>query len=124
MSKTAQVGGTHYQSVPGEQHWDLIEEFDIGYLEGNASKYVMRFDRKGTPVADLGKARSYIERLLESRETARRVIPPARLQQFYEANDMDRQKCIFFDLVHGDGSNRALNVSLEIIDRLLEPHKP
>ena len=125
MSKTAQVGGTHYNSTEGQGHWDLMEEFDIGYLEANASKYVMRYDLKGTPVADLLKARSYIERLLESRDEARRVIYHERLQQFYVANNLAQIKRTFFDLVHlkGNGSYYALRRAVALIDRLVKANQ-
>jgi hypothetical protein len=72
-----QVGGKHYQ---GEvQHWDVMEEYDVGYLEATATKYLMRWRKKGTPRVDLGKAASYIEKALKCRpfeaQTARRLVP-------------------------------------------------
>ena len=39
------------------------EEF-IGYLRGNAQKYLWRYRHKGKPVEDLRKARWYLDRLL------------------------------------------------------------
>jgi hypothetical protein len=96
-----------------------MEEFDISYLEANASKYVLRYDRKGVPLADLGKAKSYIERLLESRTRARRLIPFDRLQQFYITNDLNAFKVNFFDAVHGDGGYFSLKKALTLIDALV-----
>ena len=49
---------------------DLIEmsmtkiEF-LGYLKGNALKYVIRYKHKGNPKEDLGKALWYLEKLKE-----------------------------------------------------------
>ena len=41
------------------------EEF-VGYLKGNALKYLSRFQFKGTPEADLIKAATYLGWLLEA----------------------------------------------------------
>ena len=58
----AELGGDHYRSE--FQHWDLIEQNGIGYLEGCASKYVTRW-RKKNGVQDLEKALHYVEKLQE-----------------------------------------------------------
>lgn len=78
-----QVGGGHYKADPEMQaiaeslgynrpveHWDLVIMRGYGYLQGNASKYLDRFDKKGTPIQDLMKAKHYIEKLIEV-ETAK-----------------------------------------------------
>ena len=36
-----------------------------GYLKGNLSKYIWRYNYKGKPIEDLNKAKWYLERLLE-----------------------------------------------------------
>jgi len=62
-----QVGGTHYQKVI--QPWDAMsawmsrEQF-IGYLRGNAIKYLARCDDKGG-LEDLQKAQHYLAKLIE-----------------------------------------------------------
>jgi hypothetical protein len=56
-----QVGGKHYKS--GYQHWDLVLDFGLHYLEGCSTKYVTR--RKGSRGEDIGKAIHYIEKLME-----------------------------------------------------------
>ena len=43
------------------------EQF-AGYCRGNAMKYLWRYPLKGTPVADLRKARTYLDWLIESLE--------------------------------------------------------
>jgi len=35
-----------------------------GTLRGNVLKYIWRYDKKGSPVADLRKARWYLDRLI------------------------------------------------------------
>ncbi len=59
-----QVGGNHYNSK--YQHWDWCIKVKLGYLEGNATRYLVRYNKKGTPVDDLLKALSYIDKLLEN----------------------------------------------------------
>jgi len=60
-----QVAGTHYKGK-AIQPWDYIVSNELGYLEGNIVKYVSRYKEKGTPKADLLKARHYLDKLLES----------------------------------------------------------
>jgi hypothetical protein len=69
MDKTAnsvQVGGSHYKTK-GLQPWDAIIEWKMGFLDGNALKYLVRFRDKGG-VEDLMKARHYIDKLIEVEE--------------------------------------------------------
>lgn len=57
-----QVDGTHYRAKT--QHWDLVEFYGLGYLEGCATKYVARSRKKHkSPVTDLDKAIHYCEKL-------------------------------------------------------------
>lgn len=62
-----QVGGDHYKASSGLQHWDLIDTYEVGYLEGCATKYLSRFRKKAGAV-DLRKALHYVTKLLEVRE--------------------------------------------------------
>ncbi len=58
-----QHGGTHYKRLK-IQTWDYIAQNGIGYLEGNAIKYLSRWRDKGG-LEDLRKARHYIDKLIE-----------------------------------------------------------
>lgn len=58
-----QVGGNHYKSK-AIQPWDVIESNVMGFWDGNALKYLMRYRDKGG-VEDLRKAIHYIEKLIE-----------------------------------------------------------
>jgi hypothetical protein len=65
-----QVGGDHYKEVQwaGEsiEPWDVVHIFGLGYLDGNAVRYLLRWRRKGkSGVIDLAKAAHYIEKLIE-----------------------------------------------------------
>lgn len=59
---TTQVGGTHYQTEI--QPWDFIVANNLGYLEGNVIKYVVRYKSKNG-VEDLKKARHYLDKLID-----------------------------------------------------------
>lgn len=58
-----QVGGGHYKDAPIEV-WDYIHRNGIGYLAGNAIKYLSRYQDKGG-IEDLCKAKHYVEKLIE-----------------------------------------------------------
>lgn len=62
-ANAVQVGGQHYKTK-GTQPWDVIIEWNMGFLDGNALKYLVRFRDKGG-VEDLQKARHYIDKLIE-----------------------------------------------------------
>ena len=70
MSDVKQVGGTHYQTG-GRQHWDEVDDYDVPYLEGAASKYPLRWRDKGG-IEDLEKTISYIDKILASSPLHRR----------------------------------------------------
>lgn len=56
-----QVAGNHYQGTK-YQHWDWIAECHISYLEGNATKYIVRHKNKAG-LQDLEKAIHYVEKI-------------------------------------------------------------
>lgn len=58
-----QVGGDHYKKMP-LQPWEIIDRNNLDFWQGNAIKYVMRYEEKGG-VEDLRKAIHYIEYLIE-----------------------------------------------------------
>jgi hypothetical protein len=58
-----QEGGDHYKDLP-IQPVEYIYANAIGYFEGNVIKYVSRW-RKKNGIADLRKARHYIDMLIE-----------------------------------------------------------
>ena len=58
-----QIAGDHY-SRKKFQTWDVILDWNLGFLDGNAVKYLSRWRLKGG-VDDLLKARHYIDKLIE-----------------------------------------------------------
>lgn len=61
-----QIGGGHYKQHMHET-WDVILDWGLGYLDGNAVKYLSRWRHKGG-VQDLKKAAHYIQKLIEVEE--------------------------------------------------------
>jgi hypothetical protein len=59
-----QVGGNHYKKY-AIQPVEFIVKNNIGFVEGNVIKYILRFKEKGG-VQDLLKAKHYIELLIDS----------------------------------------------------------
>jgi hypothetical protein len=59
-----QVGGSHYKNYK-IQPVEFIIKNNIGFVEGNIIKYILRFKEKGG-VQDLKKAKHYIELLIDS----------------------------------------------------------
>ncbi len=61
-----QHGGEHYQTPI--QPWDFIAANNIGFFEGNAIKYLCRWQDKGG-IQDLRKALHYIQKKIELEES-------------------------------------------------------
>jgi hypothetical protein len=62
-----QVGGSHYRDK-GIQPIIYIHANELGFCEGNVVKYVTRW-REKNGIADLEKAKHYIELLIELEQT-------------------------------------------------------
>jgi hypothetical protein len=86
-----QVDGDHYakQGAPGRQHWDIVDAYDLGYLEGNATKYIVRYNLKGQPVVDLQKALSYLRKMQATGRGTRRMIPGMVLLDWFKEVGID-----------------------------------
>ncbi len=70
-----QIGGQHYKSK-AIQPVEYIHANAIPYMEGNVIKYVSRWRDKGG-IADLEKAKHYIELLIELEAKAAYTAPLA-----------------------------------------------
>lgn len=58
-----QHGGDHYKVVK-YQPWDVVLDWDLGYLDGTALKYISRWRRKNG-IEDLNKAIHFLQKLIE-----------------------------------------------------------
>lgn len=108
-----QVGGSHYNQV-SVQHWDLVIQNKLPYLEAQITKYITRWQKKNQAVADIEKSGHYLEKLIISLETgvlamptetmtsiqSPRTNPPVNLDEFAVQNKIgDIEKTIFFLLL-------------------------
>lgn len=114
--KVAQVGGTHYETPGVLQHWDLMEAHDIAYLEANATKYIMRYDLKGTPAQDLRKAASYLDRVVAEGRTVLRVVPYEALDRFMRQGKLSDLKRALLLLILHHGHMTSIASALRMID--------
>ena len=64
-----QIGGNHYKKYK-IQPVEFIIKNNIGFVEGNIIKYILRFKDKGG-IADLEKAKHYIELLIDSSKSSK-----------------------------------------------------
>ncbi len=59
-----QHGGNHYKKYGDLQPWDVVVQWNLGYLEGTALKYIARWrDKNG--IEDIQKAIHFLEKLVE-----------------------------------------------------------
>jgi hypothetical protein len=62
-AKDTQIGGNHYNKYV-IQPTEFIHKNNIGFIEGNILKYIIRYkDKNG--IEDLKKAKHYIDLLIE-----------------------------------------------------------
>ena len=61
-----QVGGTHYTDVKYAP-WDVVLDWNLGYLDGTALKYISRWKKKNG-LEDIKKAIHFLEKLVEVEE--------------------------------------------------------
>jgi hypothetical protein len=86
-----QVGGTHYQNP--FQHWDLAHELDLGYYEGQISKYITRHRfKKGKEDAE--KALHFTDKLAElvrlhAKPARHKYVTQQRLDDYCAANKLN-----------------------------------
>lgn len=114
-----QVGGTHYAAE--YQHWDLVEDIGLGYLECQATRYIARW-RKKNGLEDLRKADHYVEKLLERGRTNRvywdKVQP--RLNNFLLANIPNSTDAVLFTLLVTWDRHADLVLCRNMIDELIK----
>ena len=78
-ANSKQIGGTHYLTDDsGIAHWDFCTIVQADYLQGYASKYIMRWRKmpKEKGLQDLNKAKHIVEKMLELRSVGwlRRIV--------------------------------------------------
>jgi hypothetical protein len=124
-----QIGGNHYRS--GIQHWDLIDEYDVGYLEGCATKYVTRWRNKDG-VKDLQKALHFVKKLAERRQDAPQVdiavripeVPRQAINKFLDANHLTGDEADIISHLLTWQSTATLHLVAGRIQQLINSNTP
>jgi len=97
MSKVneKQVGGEHYKTVSGKQHWDWVVDANVSYLPAQVAKYVTRWRNKNG-LQDLEKARHFLEKFIEveKKRTAAVEYQTNELMDSMAMNEPDRNVLI------------------------------
>jgi Protein of unknwon function (DUF3310) len=57
----------YYEGSNGMQPFDVIDAFGLDFYEGNVIKYIVRWRKKGG-IADLRKARTYLDQVIKRAE--------------------------------------------------------
>lgn len=111
-------------------HWDLVARTGMGYFEGNATKYLSRWRKKGGR-ADLEKALHYVEKLRGIAHTLYQPRPlpmPAEMvrghvARFAQANDLNSLEQQLIEAIacwqyvqEIDAVLRALPTAIETLD--------
>lgn len=136
-----QVGGSHYAQGGALQHWDFIEAHDLGYIEGCATKYVIRWRGKhvypelfrkiaelfgirlASPEEDLLKTRHYIEKLrelhLEGSRYPRGAAHPNDIHAFLTANKVGTLEGVVVQLLCSRWNVSDLDAAIDAVDNLI-----
>lgn len=102
-----QVGGNHYKS--NYQHWDLVEKYQLSYIEGCITKYVTRW-RKKNGIVDLEKAMHFSEKLHQTFLENKRE----NLSKFYKKPEGE-QTAMIADIITFCRENELNNTESRII---------
>lgn len=117
-----QIGGDHYATTEGLQHWDFVWDVSLGYHAGCASKYICRAYKKNG-LEDLEKALHYIDKC---EELGVRPVSYRRnvVADFARHNSLDPDQFSAILALLGADWKAARIWTKAIISRLEEPTKP
>jgi hypothetical protein len=113
-----QPGGNHYSTGKMSQHWDFMAKYNVGYLEGNASKYAYRFPIKAGDL-DLQKADHYVEKIIDMATNegyvCRGFVPHGILQNFCYENEMNGNQTELMFLLLSEWSVESMKAARNVI---------
>ena len=120
-----QVGGTHYKGE-GVQHWDWVSDNNIGYLAGNATKYIVRH-RKKNGLQDLEKARHYVVKMIEKMDEGKLTDSwtgeGAFLADLAQSLDLDLNELHLCHDIAVTQTRESLNRALHTLDVMIRGWK-
>lgn len=116
-----QIDGTHYKRGGKIQHWDFVDENDLDYLTGCATKYIARNRFKHeTPLLDLQKAQHYTEKLhaqaVKGKKPRGKIVPLViSVDDFAKANKLTEVETeLVRELVEWETKNDLIGIVLKI----------
>jgi len=119
----AQEGGDHYQAE--FQHWDWVIDAKIGYLAGNATKYISRWRRKNG-IADLKKAMTYIDKMIATRKNSDwhyssvSTKDPRTTMRFIKSAELSGEEANLVIILSGDCDANKLKRAKERLEALIK----
>jgi len=123
-----QIGGTHYKSK--YEHWDLVADTEMGYLEGCVTKYISRHKKKHGLI-DLQKAKHYLTKLIETCEYHRAhrkniYVGAAfgNVDYFCQVNKIGNDERRVMKLVAAWQLKNDLEQALDALQQLIERYEP
>lgn len=125
MSERTQYGGDHYETTDGYEHWDWVIDAEIGYLCGNATKYLSRW-RKKNGVDDLKKALTYVDKMIATRENADWHYRESRwktnmlTERFVKSARLTEQESGIIFLLSGPCPPEMLKLARERVEALIK----
>lgn len=122
-SNSAQVGGSHYKGR-NVNHWDVISLFDIGYLEGNSTKYVFRH-RSKHGLQDIEKAGHYLDKLIEMASLGMRPrgrAPKYAIKMLAREHSMPSRESCFIELLCRWRDIKDLFAARELLELIREEY--
>lgn len=118
-----QVGGSHYKGR-NINHWDVISLFDIGYLEGNSTKYVFRH-RSKNGLQDIEKAGHYLNKLIDMASRGMRPrgrAPKYAIKMLVENHDIPSREACFIELLCRWQDIKDLFAARELLELIREEY--
>ena len=83
-----QIAGTHYSKYGDLQPWDVVIQWNLGYLEGTALKYIARWkDKNG--VEDILKAIHFLEKLVEVEKQKQKAADLPSVMQIWAGKPIE-----------------------------------
>jgi len=126
-ANSTQVGGAHYKVFAGRQHWDLVDDFNVGYLEAGATKYVTRW-RSKDGLKDLRKAVHFLQKLYEKRafmsfqeQTARMPqVPKIAIDEYLSDNRCGPSESKIISFILTWQSTGTIDLARKLLVELIE----
>jgi len=114
-----QVGGSHYQTKDGYQHWDFVDDVNMPYFMAQATRYMSRWTKKNGR-EDLEKALHYVQKQKEL-FVKRKEAYLERCSYFIKVNNSSATEKLIFDLAttYAAGNYDALQGMEDAIKSIL-----